>query len=235
MSGDDLRLPWPFAMLVAGPSGCGKTSMVADIAVRNIRTMQKRPKEILIYCSYDQPAYGALRRQAGCPVTVVKGPIPDGLKTKKRTLLIVDDLQGMHSEVVSRWFTVKSHHLATSLIYIVQNVFDKTPHHRTISLNATHIVLFKNPRDSSQVMHLAKQVYPKDPSFLVRAYTVFTEGRPHSYIVMDFNQRTPDHLRFRSGLFPYDMFPPTYVYAREEFDQTPEFLRQRALSDPADN
>lgn len=235
MSCHDLRLPWPFAMLVAGPSGCGKTSMVADIVVRNIRTMRKRPKEILIYCSYNQPAYEVLRRQVGCPVTVVKGTVPDGLKTKKRTLLIVDDLQGKDSEVVSRWFTVKSHHLTTSIIYIVQNVFDKTPHHRTISLNASHIVLFKNPRDSSQVMHLAKQVYPKDPAFLVRAYTVFTEGRPHSYIVMDFNQKTPDHLRFRSGLFPYDLFPHTYVYAREEFDETPEFLRQTTWSALTDN
>lgn len=222
---DDLRLPWPFTLLVAGPSGCGKTSLVTNMVVRHVRTMQKRPKRIIIFCSYDQPTYSVLKKEVGCPVSVIKGDIPEDMLTKKRTLLIVDDLQGMHSKIISRWFTVKSHHLATSVIYIVQNVFDKTPYHRTISLNSSHIVLFKNPRDSSQVMHLAKQVYPKDPKFLVRAYTVFTEGLPHSYIVMDFNQTTPDQFRFRSGLFPYDMFPPTYVYASKEFDQTPDFLR----------
>ena len=37
--------------------------------------------------------------------------------------------------------------------------FDRTPHHRTISLNATYLVLFRNPRDASQVEHLARQVF----------------------------------------------------------------------------
>lgn len=221
----DSRLPWPFTLLVAGPSGCGKTSLVTDMIVRGKRSMQKTPRRIVIFCSYDQPAYEVLKRQAGCPVTVTKGDIPDDLVTKHRTLLIVDDLQGSHAKTLSRWFTVKSHHLNTSVIYIVQNVFDKTPQHRTISLNSSHILLFKNPRDSSQIMHLAKQVYPKDPSFLVRAYNVFTEGQPHSYILMDFAQTTPDQYRFRSSLFPYDLHPPTFVYASREYDETPDSVR----------
>ena len=41
---------------------------------------------------------------------------------------------------------------------------------RTISLNAHYLILFKNPRDASQINHLAKQMYPTKSKFMVEAY-----------------------------------------------------------------
>ena len=208
----DLRPAWPYAILIAGSSGAGKTSLLTRFLEQGSRTMTRLPRKILIYCSYDQPAYQRLREQAPCPVIVRKEPLPDDLETGSGTLLVVDDLQGRNVEALARWFTVKRHHLNTSVIYVVQNIFDKTPHHRTISLNATHIVLFKNPRDSSQVSYLSKQIFPQDPSFVSRAYAAFTKGLPHSYIVMDFNQTTPEEYRLRDSLLPY-VDSPTHVFA----------------------
>ena len=40
--------------------------------------------------------------------------------------------------------------LITAIIHLVQNIFNKDPSHRTISLNDTYIILFKNPRNKSQ-------------------------------------------------------------------------------------
>ena len=215
----DLRPVWPFAFLVAGPSCSGKTSLITRFLVNGERTMRRIPRKIVIYCSYDQPAYRQLRDRAPCPVIVRKEPLPDDLETETGCLLLVDDLQATHAEALSRWFTVKRHHLDTSIIYVVQNVFDKTPHHRTISLNATHIVLFKNPRDSSQVSYLSKQIFPQDPSFVSRAYAAFTQNIPHSYIVMDFHQTTPEQYRLRDSLLPYVEYP-THVYADGRFEES---------------
>ena len=53
------------------------------------------------------------------------------------------DKNTSHIEMVSAWFTRKSHHMDSPIIYLAQNVFDKSPHHRTISLNSTQIVLFQ--------------------------------------------------------------------------------------------
>ena len=82
------------------------------------------------------------------------------LTTEPGTLVIVHDMQATHSHLLSSWFTHGAHHYDTSIIHLVQNVFDKDPSHWTISLNATYIVLFKNSRDMSQVSHLDKQVNP---------------------------------------------------------------------------
>ena len=42
----------------------------------------------------------------------------------------------------------------------MQNVFIKNEEIRTISLNSHYLLVLKNPRDASQINHLAMQMYP---------------------------------------------------------------------------
>ena len=118
------------------------------------------------------------------------------------TLVIVDDMQVTHDRLVSYSFARRAHHYFLSVIHLVQNVFDKDPSHRTISLNATYIVLFKNPRDMSQVSLLDKQLYPGGNGLLTAAYHNPTSSRAHSYVMIYFNQSTPEKFRLRNTLFP---------------------------------
>ena len=84
-------------------------------------------------------------------------PDLDTLDPRKKHLIILDDLMDETDQRVASLFTKKSHHRNISVMYIVQNLF----HHRTISLNAHYMVVFKNPRDVSQIMDLAHQMYPQ--------------------------------------------------------------------------
>jgi hypothetical protein len=72
---------------------------------------------------------------------------------------------------------------------------------RTISLNTHYMVLFKNPRDAGQIRHLAAQLFPGDTKFLGCAYKQAT-SRAHGYLLLDFTQDTPDHLRVMSDILP---------------------------------
>ena len=211
---EDYRLPWPFRMLIAGSSGSGKTTLLNRFIANTEETMARNPRVVLIFYAHMQETYGKIKDSAPCPVVFIKGGPPDDLKTKPGTLVVVDDLQSSHSEEMVAWFTKKAHHMDTSVIYLVQNVFDRTPSHRTISLNATHIVLFKNPRDSSQVTHLDKQVFPGSDGFLTKAYRAVTGDKPHTYIVIDFNQSTPEYFRLRNTLFPLSDFPNSYAIVK---------------------
>ena len=212
---EDYRLHWPFRMLVAGSSGSGKTTLVHRIITNTYEAMDKTPRVILLFYAHMQEAYKRIKDSAPCPVVFIKGGPPDDLKTKPHTLMIVDDLQSSHSGEMLSVFTKKSHHMNTSVIYLIQNVFDRTPSHRTISLNATHIILFKNPRDSSQVTHLDKQVFPGAGGFLTEAYRAVTTDKPHTYIVIDFNQSTPEHFRLRNTLFPLSDFPNSFAIVKD--------------------
>ena len=70
-----------------------------------------------------------------------------------------------------------------------------------MSLNSNYIVLFKNPRDKAQVSFLARQVFPHKPKILQHAYNDATR-LPHSYLLLDFQQATPENRRLKSEIFP---------------------------------
>ncbi|KAK7103579.1 hypothetical protein V1264_018449 [Littorina saxatilis] len=86
-------------------------------------------------------------------------------------------------------------------MYIVQNLFGKNKEQRTISLNSHYLVVFKNPRDASQITHLAKQMYPGKLKYVQEAFKDAT-SMPHGYLLFDLRQETPDQLRLRTKLFP---------------------------------
>jgi hypothetical protein len=90
-----------------------------------------------------------------------------------------------------------------TVIYIVQNLFNQDRSMRTVNLNSHYQVLFKNPRDKTQVRTLAQQMYPNNTHFLVDAFENATET-PFSYVVLDLRPETPEHLRVRSRVFDTD-------------------------------
>ena len=70
------------------------------------------------------------------------GKIPDG---KEKTLVILDYFMNETDKSVCNLFTKGSHHHDLSELHLVQNLFDKNKHTRTISLNAHYLFMFKNP------------------------------------------------------------------------------------------
>ena len=72
-------------------------------------------------------------------------------------LIFVEMMGGKAIQSIVDWFTRKAHHRNISVLYITQNFFDRSLQHRTISLKAHHLVLFKNPRDKSQITVLSRQ------------------------------------------------------------------------------
>ena len=62
-------------------------------------------------------------------------------------------------------------------------------------------MLFKNPRDNTQVVNLSKHMYPGRVKFMQEAYrdaTSITQG----YLVVDLKQATREHLRLRTNIVP---------------------------------
>ena len=94
-------------------------------------------------------------------------------------------------------FTKYSHHKNLSVIYLTQNLFHQSKGQRDISLNAHYIVVFRNPRDHSQIAHFARQLYPENSKFIQEAYNDATDT-PHGYILLDLKQETPESCLYFS-------------------------------------
>ena len=123
---------------------------------------------------------------------------------------MLDDLIAETDGRVTDLFTKKSHHSNTSVIYLVQNLFPKHKESRTIRLNAQYMVVFKNPRDTSQVTHLAKQMHPGRVKFVQEAFKDATSV-PYGYLLVDLKQDTPEDMRLRTTILPDDTVQYVYV------------------------
>ena len=181
-------------MTIAGPTGSGKTTFVERFLTTLPDVMVPVPEKIIWCYSEWQSAYEKLNGF----VDFVEG-LPSVWESGPRRLIIIDDLMNQTDDRVTELFTKGSHHRNMSVIQIVQNLFDKKQ--RTINLNCHYTVLFKNPRDASQITHLAKQMYPGQVRFMQDAYKLAT-SQPFGYLVVDLKQETLDHLRLRSNIFP---------------------------------
>lgn len=186
--------------MVAGPTGCGKTQFTGKFVRHAADLMVPAPVKIIwIYGQY-QSAYdefkGFVDFKDGLDAL-------DDLPTVKSvpTLLILDDVMDEADARVTKLFTKGSHHLNLSVMFLVQNLFNTAnKEHRTISLNAHYVVLFKNPRDARQIEHLANQMYPGKTRFLREAFADAASS-PYAYILLDLKQTTPDRLRVRTDIF----------------------------------
>ena len=115
-------------------------------------------------------------------------------------LVILDDMMSQLGGEVTEVFTRGSHHRNVSVIAVMQNIFHQSKYQRTMSLNTHYMVLFKNPRDASQIQHLARQMYPHNPRFLVDVFNRVTSLKPFSYLFIDLKQETPEYLRLRANV-----------------------------------
>ena len=189
----------PYTMVVCGPTQSGKTGFVLKLIDNSSTVIQPAPVKI-VYCfsEYQHETFDPYRKR----VQFRKGLPPtenfDGLVP---TLLILDDLMAEADQSVVDLFTKVSHHRNLSVVFIVQNLFQRSPHARTISLNSHYMVLYKNPRDIGQFSILARQMYGKRASFAIDAYRQATD-KPHTYLLVDLRPETDENYRLRTNVFP---------------------------------
>ena len=202
-----MSLVWrhPFTALIAGPTGCGKTQFTLKLIKYANKTIDPPPKKIVWCYGIYQEAFNKLAGEVDFHEGIPDLSLFDG---KENTLLILDDLMHETDDRVTKIFTKISHHMSVSVLYLTQNIFYGGKQNRTIGLNAHYLILFRNPRDATQVSHLARQMYPGKTKFLVEAFKDATV-EPFSYMLIDLKPDTEDQHRVRASIFPGEK---NYVY-----------------------
>ena len=202
----DSRLKLPFLMVLAGPTSSGKTVFLTELLKNTVLKFDKQlDKIIYCYAEYLDDTFKLLSSLFNNKIQFIKGLNFDieVFNKEKNNFLIIDDLiqDSVSSKEISELFTRQSHHRNLSVCLISQNLFCQGKQSVTINRNSQYLVLFKNPRDSAQIICLAKQVFPGNSKLLLDAFKSATE-RPFGYLLLDFKQNTPDVLRLRTNILP---------------------------------
>ena len=168
----DARFKPFFKMILAGPSGSGKTLWLYQFLKNHELLMKTPPANVILYYNTWQEVYDKMESENIVSKFIKGYPSVKDVEELSEyssiggSLLIIDDQALSANKDLARIFTVTARHSSTSIIYITQNLFSKQQYSRDISLQATYLVLFKNPRDSSAVRYLAGQIMPSNPIFI---------------------------------------------------------------------
>lgn len=203
-----LKLKHPFTAVVSGPTSSGKSLFCLRL-IENVRHMiEPVPSKIVWHYGIYQPKF----HKSSSVIEFKKGlPTLDEEDDENTpTLMILDDLMNEVNDEVVQIFTRGSHHRNISVIYITQNIFQQSRHSRTINLNSHYLVLFKNPRDVTQIAYLGRQMYPQKSNFLVDAFKDAT-SKPYGYLFLDLKPETEEQYRVRTDIFPDDDHRYVYV------------------------
>lgn len=195
----------PFTCTIAGPTKSGKTVFVLKLLKALPFYIHPIPDRIVwAYGVENAKQMNLIKESSPVDVEFVEG-IPDMsmFSDKDNNLLIIDDLMNDagRSKAIADLFTKGCHHRNISVILLLQNLFHQAKAMRDIHTSTNYLVLFNNPRDSSQMKYLENQCFPCSRNYLVDAYRKAC-SKPYGYIILDFCQTTPPEYRLSSGIFP---------------------------------
>ena len=213
----DARLSHPSTILISGVSRSGKTCFSKKL-IENVNKVFKPtpPKYIILIYEEWQNMYDTLVDNKHVHLTMKGIEDFDYLKElmieKKDqggTLLMIDDQGSKIDQNIMKIFTIYSHHYSVTCMLLTQTLFDSKREFRTVSLNASYIVIMKNSRDASSITNLAKQTHPYRTRFLTNSYLDATK-QPYSYLLIDMVPETPEEIRIRSNIFedPIKVYMP---------------------------
>ena len=162
------KLHHSFSMLVEGPRGAGKSEFVKQLISLKCYIMTDHPERIVWFYGRHQPDLFCSLTEEIPSIEFYEG-LPTNIEVmfdrSKRNICTTDDLMERASgnQLVENLFT-NGRHLNLSVAFVSQNLFYAGKKCRTISMNLTYIVVFKNPRDQTQIRHLACQMFPSKPN-----------------------------------------------------------------------
>ena len=199
----DLRLKHNRTMCIVGPSHSGKTHLTLQI-LDHLQELFDVPPKRIIWC------FGIYQHELQQELTMRNVNLHSGIipvnDIQSNDLIILDDLlnESKNSQDVTAMFTKAAHHKPCFIIFIMQNLFPAGKESRTRSLNTHYYIIFKNPRDKSQVEFLARQILPRKSKALIEVFETATD-KPYQYLFLDFTQECPENYRLRSHLFEKPM------------------------------
>lgn len=203
------QLRHPFSAIFAGPSGCGKTFTLRELLHRWRETISIKPEQMkdgktmrVLFC------YGSLqlafKEKLNVHIDYHEG-LADLDQIKQYDLIVIDDLlmQLAKNEKLANLFTRDVHHEALSVVFTMQNIYQKSDILRLVNLNAHYLFVFKNIRDKTQIQVLARQFMPENVKNFINV-CVSAWNTKYGCLLIDCKPDTPDEIRLRTYKIPQD-------------------------------
>jgi hypothetical protein len=210
LSLNDFKLHHPFTMTVSGNTQAGKTHFIVRFIKNNEvlidfekNDIKKPGEKIIVLWCYKQK-YPLINFPNVEVIYFNNFPDINDLKKFKPDLIVLDDLMNDVTPQICELFTIDSHALNISVIFAVQNLFNRNKFMRTISLNTHYFILMRGLRNESQVELLARQIFRNKSKQVLDIFRKVTE-KPYSYLLLDLHPKSKREIAIRTRIFPEEL------------------------------
>ena len=153
--------------MVSGASNTGKSYLVNQIIQFRDILIDKPVDAIFVYYKTWQPLYDELKTYH--PSVIFKKNIDISIEpeypppTTCHIYLFDDHASSMKfggvGSYILNFFVMWAHHCDILTFFTTQNIFMNNDFQRTMSLNSSYLIMFRNLRDIIQVENVAQQIY----------------------------------------------------------------------------
>lgn len=216
----------PFRICVSGSSFAGKTTFVCKLLTNRESLICGEPIKKIIWCCRNRDFFPPQLK--GDNGIVIHEGLTSLADIEPHSLIVYDDLmlEIGNSKEVCELLTVNSSHRKISVIVLTQNLYHSATFAKTIQLNYSYNVIFKNYRDQNQIKTFLRQVEPCGWRSLWQKLYKEVFSRPHAYLIVDFTPATNDIFRFKTDIFNPEWFtvlaPPDHAKNSSQFDKIEE-------------
>ena len=222
MSVCSFKFKHPFTCIVSGTTSSGKTFFTRNLLSGWKYLIDiKSKKKIKVLWFHGQKQF--IHDEPIPNVEIVYHenlPNQESIENFQPDLIVIDDLMGnsTNDDNVKELFIKGSHHKNISIIYIVQNIFNRDKNQRTISLNAHYIVVMRGIRLTQQVGILANQIFPGKSKQVIEVFKRATKQN-FGYLIFDLHPQSEERFRLRSRIFKHELTN----LQQSEADSCPKF------------
>ncbi len=214
----DVRFKNPVTVLVSGTTGSGKSTLVFEI-LKNANHFFHDPKcmeNVILYYKEYQPIYEENKHL----ITEFVNQVPTYNLVKERiefyknyggSVILIDDFANELHESIRSLFGVGAHHWNANIFLLTQYLYPSKPTwFREITLNCMYLIYFKNPMNNKQIRNVIYKWIDENPKWAIQSVREALQ-KPHSYILFDFHQQTPEKIRLRTNILPKEAPMITYT------------------------
>ena len=202
-----IRLSSPSCSIIFGQTSSGKSYLTRNI-LKQCNDIYEKPVNKILYCyTAFQPLFDEMEKEMS-NITFHKG-VPsehyiNEFATGGHNICVLDDMQNAvtSSPEMEHLFTVASHHLQISVIYLLQNVYASGKYARSLALQAHYLFAMKSLRDQSQLACLSRQIYPGKSKLIPEVFADVMKMDKYPYLVIDLAPHSDDRFRLRTHIFP---------------------------------
>ena len=121
-------------------------------------------------------------------------------KLPRPFLWIMDDMMSQVNEkLLTEIYTKRNHHRNFGVIFITQNIFEKTL--RVSRQNSQYIILMNAPNFLFPIRNLGIHLFPGRLAYFLDAYEKAC-SEPYGYLLIDLHPSTKPLLKLRTNIFP---------------------------------